>query len=82
MWTKIGAVLAVVIPLSGGVWWVATQTAFAEDQAKEQEKIVEAVEVLKDIHLKQETVREAEIRLKAKLCAEGKLTGADCVGVQ
>lgn len=66
---------AVVVP---GVWFVADLSASAEGSKKKTETLEEAVKKLTDIHVRQETVAQAEARLKAKLCAEGKLTGDDC----
>jgi hypothetical protein len=79
MWVKIGAVLAVLIPVGSFVWYVATHDAFASEEAVEQKTLVEAVQKLTEIHVRQETVEQAEKNLKLRLCAEGKLAGADCI---
>jgi len=79
MWVKIGAVVGVLIPVGGLVWYVATHDAFANEEAVEQKTLVEAVQKLTDIHVRQETVEQAEKNLKLRLCADGKLAGADCI---
>ena len=76
--TSVGAGLAVAIPAIGALWWFFEHTAQAEDQAKEQAVIVQAVEKLTEIHVRQTTVDEAEEALIAKLCREGKLPAAEC----
>jgi hypothetical protein len=76
---KIGAILAVLLPLIGGVWWLSGEVSTAQGVAKKQETLVEAVKVLTAIHKSQATKAQAEAALLAKLCAGGKLKGADCV---
>ena len=85
MWTKMGSVLGVLAIVASMVWYFANQDALAQATAEkttsiahQQEIIVEAVKTLRDIHARQETVKEAEAALRAKLCAEGRLKGADC----
>jgi hypothetical protein len=83
--TKAGAILAVIVPLIGASWYLFDQRALAqtteervEVTEKKQRTVEQAVEVLTDIHERQQTVADAEKALTAKLCAEGKLKGADC----
>lgn len=66
---------AVVVP---GVWFLADLSASAEGSEEKTATLEQAVKTLTDIHVRQETVEEAERRLKEKLCAEGKLKGDDC----
>lgn len=82
---KAGALLAVIVPMLGATWYLFDQRAIAQttvervaDTEQKQRTVEEAVKVLTDIHVRQDTVKEAEKALKAKLCAEGKLTGDDC----
>lgn len=74
----IGGVLAVVVPAIGTVWYFAAHEAFAQEEAKKQRSIEQAVQVLVDIREKEATAKEAEERLRKKLCDEGKLDGEDC----
>lgn len=67
--------LAVLIP---GVWFMADLSASAEGSKKKTATLEEAVKALTDIHVRQETIEQAEARLKAKLCADGKLKPEDC----
>jgi hypothetical protein len=79
MWVKIGAVLGVLVPVAGFVWYLATHDAFANEESKKQKTMSEAVQMLTEIHVRQETVEQAEKNLKLRLCADGKLVGADCI---
>ena len=84
---KIGSALAVAVPLCAFVWYLATHDADAQEEKADQDamearqvKIEEAVDTLTAIHVRQETVAEAEAALLLKLCAEGKLPPEDCPG--
>lgn len=84
---KIGAVLGVVVPMGGVIWYFAIQDADAQTEKTDQnhieqrqEKLEEAVDTLTAIHVRQETVKEAEAKLLAKLCADGKLPKSECPG--
>ena len=74
---KISAYVA-LLPLAGGIWWMAGHVAQAEDQADEQAVLKEAVIELKAIHVKMATVAEAEAALIDELCRKGKLSGDEC----
>jgi len=75
---KLATVVGFVAILVPGIWFLADPSASAEGSEKKTETLEQAVKKLTDIHIRQETVAQAEARLKAKLCAEGKLTGDDC----
>ena len=75
---KLATVVGFVAILVPGIWFLADLSASAEGSEKKTETLEQAVKKLTDIHIRQETVAQAEARLKAKLCAEGKLTGDDC----
>lgn len=79
---KVAAVIsALVIPLGavgGGALWMAEHVAQANDDSAEQEQMVEALEKLTDLHVRQQTVEDAERAQLRKLCAAGKLQDEDC----
>jgi hypothetical protein len=58
-------------------WWAFGFVSTAQTDHTEQVTIVEAVEKLTAIHIRQDTVEEAEEALLKQLCEEGKLT--ECV---
>lgn len=66
-------------------WDTRATAAGAQDQAVENEKELrgqaEQIQLLTDIHTKQQAAEEAERRLREKLCAAGKLKGEDCAGL-
>jgi len=83
---KVGAVLGIGVTIGSFVWYAATHDAEAQTEKADQdaiearqEKLEEAVDTLKAIHVRQETVEEAEAALLAKLCAAGKLPEEECV---
>lgn len=78
MWGKIATVLGVLAVLVPAVWFFADLSASAEGSERKTETLEQAVKKLTDIHVRQETVEQAEKRLKAKLCSEGKLKPEDC----
>ena len=75
---EIGAVLAVVVPLAGFVWYLSAHDADAQTEKAEQSTLVQAVEKLTAIHERQETVEQAERALRARLCAQRKLPAEEC----
>jgi len=82
---KVAGLVAAITPLFGLSWYFFDQNARAQttqervvEAEKKQETLEEVVKTLKEIHVRQDTVQQAEERMKQKLCAEGKLTGADC----
>ncbi len=79
MWAKIGSALGLLAVLVPTVWYFASQDALAQATAEKTETLEEVVKTLKDIHVQQVTAKQAKKALKAKLCAEGKLKGADCI---
>ena len=75
---KVSTALGIAVVLVSSIWFMADLSASAEDSEQKTETLEQAVKKLTDIHVRQETVKEAEAKLKKKLCAEGKLKGADC----
>jgi hypothetical protein len=73
---KIHGVIAFVLMLGGIAWWWFGHISIAQTDHEEQITIKEAVGKLTDIHIRQDTVKEAEKALLKKLCDEGKLV--DC----
>lgn len=57
-----------------GFWWFFGHVAQAESDHTEQETLVEAVETLKEIHKRQDTVADAERKQLLKLCRSGAIT--------
>ncbi len=51
----------------------------AEQAQKQSRSNQEQIQILTDIHTTQQAAEQAKIELRRKLCAEGKLEGADCV---
>ena len=78
-WTRAGVILAVVTPLVSLVWYLSANQSTAQATHKRSIKSEKRVEKLEDIHIKQDSASEATEKLIRKLCAEGKLKGADCV---
>ena len=76
---RVSTIAGLVFMICGVVWYFALHDAAAGDQSREQKTLVQAVKVLTEIHVRQATVEEAEQAMTAKLCAQGKLKGADCV---
>lgn len=74
----IGAIVAALSIPAGGIWWMAGHARAADDQAKEQADMAKAVKTLTAIHVRQETVSDAEKAMIKKLCAAKKLKGPDC----
>jgi hypothetical protein len=74
---KISGVIAFVLTIGGIGWWWFGHISEAKTDHTEQVTIVEAVEKLTAIHIRQDTVEEAEKAQLKKLCDEGKLI--DCV---
>jgi len=75
---KLGALLGALILPAGGVWWMASHVAFADDQAEEQGEMKTAVKLLTDFRVADETAKRAERETIRRLCDAGKLKGADC----
>ena len=75
---NVGAFLGVALPLAGIVWWTAEHEAQAEDEREEQAQIVETLDTLKAIHVRQETVDDAKREQLKELCDAGKLAPEDC----
>jgi hypothetical protein len=73
---KIHGVIAFVLTIGGLLWWWFGHISVAQTDHTEQVTIVEAVEKLTEIHIRQDTVEKAEEELLKKLCDEGKLV--DC----
>jgi Tfp pilus assembly protein PilO len=85
MMNRIQIVLGIVVILLGGLWWVYDTRALAEDaneRSSENKKALrgqqEQVQILTDIHVKQQAAEEAEEALIAQLCQQGKLKEEDC----
>jgi predicted TIM-barrel enzyme len=92
----IGGVLGVIVAIGAAYWYLFEREAFAQATAArttvvegnqrtmsaDQRTMGEAVQALTDIHVRQETVQQAEQNMRVKLCAENKLKGADCAGVE
>lgn len=78
LWKQIASVLGFLALVVPSIWFLADLSASAEGSKKKTVTLEQAVKALTDIHVRQETVEQAEARLKAKLCAEGKLKPEDC----
>jgi hypothetical protein len=74
----IGAILAALAIPAGGLWWMAGFARASDEQAKEQADMAKAVKTLTAIHVRQETVSDAEKAMIKKLCDAGELKGAMC----
>ena len=75
---KLGALLAALSIPAAGLWWMADHAAFASDQAEEQGEMKTAVKLLTDFRVADESAKRAERDTYRRLCAAGKLKGADC----
>jgi len=78
---KFGYFAAVFPVLSAalfGVWWFFGHVAQAEGDHNEQVVLAEVVKGLAAIHLKIDTVEEAEAAQIVRLCMEGKLDAVHC----
>jgi hypothetical protein len=64
-----------------GLWWSFDHVSTANDDHDEQIVLVEAVDKLTKIHIRQATVEEAELAMIEKLCRAGKLDPIDCPGM-
>jgi hypothetical protein len=92
----IGGVLGVIVAIGAIYWYAFEREAFAQAtearttvveaeqraMSEDQRTMGEAVQALTDIHIRQETVAEAQTNMRVKLCAANKLKGADCAGVE
>jgi hypothetical protein len=68
--------------LIGGIgWWWFGHISMANDDHDEQVILVDAVEKLTTIHVRQDTVAQAEDAMIEKLCRAGKLDPIDCPGM-
>jgi len=74
-WARIGTIAGALAAL----YFVFSFYAQAQSDSAEQVTLVEAVEALAAIHVRQDTVDAAEARLKAEWCLAGKLVDpGDC----
>jgi hypothetical protein len=78
MLKNIQTLIAIIVVLLGGLWWVYDTRALAEVAEKQTRSNEEQIELLTDIHLKQQAAEDAEKALIEKLCREGKLKEGDC----
>lgn len=74
----VGMVVAGLSIPAGGIWWMSSHVAFANDQAEKQGKMELVVERLADFRIADETAKQAARETILKLCAAGRLEGPDC----
>jgi hypothetical protein len=74
---RVHKLIAFALLIMGIGWWTFSFVSTAQTDHTEQVTIVEAVEKLTAIHIRQDTVEEAEEALLKQLCEEGKLV--ECV---
>jgi hypothetical protein len=70
-------IIAFVLLVGGCVWWWFGHISTAQSDHTEQLTLVEAVEKLTTIHIRQSTIEEARAKQLKELCEAGKLV--DCV---
>jgi hypothetical protein len=70
-------IIAFVLLLGGIAWWWFGHVTMAQSDHTEQITLVEAVEKLTTIHIRQSTIEEAREKQLKELCEAGKLI--DCV---
>jgi len=74
-------ILAVTLALGGLGWWFFEHVSMAQGDHEEQITLVEAVEKLTSIHIRQATVAQAEAAQLDRLCREGKIDPRECPGL-
>jgi hypothetical protein len=70
---RVHKLIAFALLIGGIGWWWFGHISEAQTDHKEQVTITEAVEKLTQIHIRQDTVSEAEAAQLKRLCDEGKL---------
>jgi hypothetical protein len=74
----LGAMLAALSIPATGIWWLSGHATWANEQAKEQKTMKEAVNLLTEFRVQDETEKKTRAETIKKLCDAGKLKGADC----
>lgn len=74
-------ILAITLALGGLGWWFFEHVSMAQEDHEEQITLVDAVEKLTMIHMRQETVAQAEDAMMERLCREGKIDPRECPGL-
>jgi hypothetical protein len=77
---RTSVIVGLVVTGAAAMWWGFEHVSVAQDDHEEQVTIVQAVEKLTMIHVRQATVAQAEYEMIEKLCREGKLDPVECPG--
>jgi hypothetical protein len=78
---RTSIIIGLAVTALAGAWWGFEHVSTANDDHEEQVILVEAVEKLTAIHIRQDTVATAEAAMIEKLCRAGKLDPVDCPGM-
>jgi hypothetical protein len=70
---RVHKIIALALTVGGMAWWWFGHISEAQTDHEEQITMEQAVEKLVAIHIRQDTIEEAEEALLKQLCDEGKL---------
>jgi hypothetical protein len=79
--TTARAAIGVAASLIVALLWLFSINSKADQALQTQRSQQEQLEILTDIHAKQDAAEEARRKLIVSLCSEGKLVGPDCCKV-
>jgi hypothetical protein len=79
--TTARAAMGVAASLIAALLWLFTIHATAQSNKTDLRSAQEQLEILTDIHQRQDAADEAKRKLTLKLCAEGSLVGPRCCAV-
>ena len=79
--TTARAAVGVAASLAAALLWLLTLHATAQTNKRDLRSAQEQIEILTDIHARQDAAEEARRKLIVHLCSEGKLVGPDCCEV-